>query len=268
VSEIGKPIAETVGNAEKGYSLTSPLKDTLSARLAAVPSGVEQWAENRNFAGNPIRGTDYFGRPISAATTAENILGMALPIPATQGLQAANGEENAGAAVANTIGANAYPTYNLSYAPIEGQTYVQELEQAKAPTKQIQADTQFFSLLGSMSKSKDNAEKTAITQLAKHNSAGAEKTINAYNKQLAQALQPWVQAGGQKYLDAALLEELRYSKLSLSSVGRSERTDVNENPTAYGLPLNASTLMGQALASSGALANNQSNSNNTNSNLL
>lgn len=239
-SELGKPLAETIGNAVSGKSLQNPTKDFLSARLAAVPSGVEQLAGNRNFSGNPIYGTDYYGRPISPTQTASTIAGMAAPIPLAQGAQTANGQQNVGAAIANTVGVRAAPTNSIEYSPIAGQTYLSELAKTPGVTKdQVSADTQFFEALGAGDEGRSKVLKQAIGDVAKHDNASAEKVINSYNKQLAQALQPWASSANARYLDSSMLEILSNTMIKMKTATSDSSYDVKTNPTAYGVPIQA-----------------------------
>ncbi len=262
VSELGKPITQTISNAINGKSVVNPTKDMLASRLAAIPSGVEQLTQNRNFSGNTIYGNDYFGRPIGAGQTALNLAGMAVPIPASQAVQTISGQQSAGATAANIAGLSARPTYDLAYAPVAGQTYVQALKQAHAPADQIQADTQFFDLLGTMSAAKKSALNKAEGEVSKKTPAGlaaAQKTLQSYNAKLVQTLQPWATSGGTKYFDSTMMAQLRASILNVGTATKYARTDIKNNPTAYGQPLSASSIAAGAAANVASQGNNGNN---------
>jgi hypothetical protein len=251
LSELGKPISETVGNAFTGKSLTNPTKDFASARLAAIPSGVEQWAENRNFSGQPLRGTDYYGRPISAAQTAEGIAGMAAPIPIAQGIQTASGSQSTPSMLANIAGVRSYPTSTPQYAPVEAQTYLQELQKTPGVSKeQLNADTQFVSALGTGDTGRSKVLKQATSLLAQAEKSGNSKTVSQnrakvtqliadYNKKLIQALKPWQESGGETYLDANMLNLLRTTMISFKNANENVTYDIRTNPTSVGVPIAA-----------------------------
>jgi hypothetical protein len=251
LSELGKPISETVGNAFTGKSLTNPTKDFASARLAAIPSGVEQWAENRNFSGQPLRGTDYYGRPISAAQTAEGIAGMAAPIPIAQGIQTASGSQSTPSMLANIAGVRSYPTSTPQYAPIAAQTYLQELQKTPGVSKeQLNADTQFVSALGTGDTGRSKVLKQATSLLSQAEKSGNSKTVSQnrakvtqliadYNKKLIQALKPWQESGGETYLDANMLNLLRTTMISFKNANENVTYDIKTNPTSVGVPIAA-----------------------------
>ena len=255
LSELGKPILQTAQNAVTGGSLTNPIKDFASARLAAIPSGAEQIATNRNFSGNPIYGTDYYGRPISPTQTAASVVGMAAPIPVAQGANTATGQENPLAALANVAGVRATPTNSIQYAPIAGQTYISELAKTKGVTpQQLDADTQFVEALGSLYTSHSKTVAKAEAADIKGNRTQAVDIMNQYNQKLLQALKPWEQSGGTQYLDPYMLQLLRSQMVSYKDISRNINYNLRTNPTAYGAPI-------QALASTPTPVNTGNNAN-------
>lgn len=239
LSELGKPLEETISNAVQGRSLKSPFENFASARLAAVPSAIEQYASNKNFYGEPIHGTDFYGRPVSTAKTLENIAGLATPIPVTQGIQAQEGNATPASVAANIAGLNVRPTNSVQYAPIYGQTYLQALQQTPGvPKEQIQADQQFFSAMGSVS-GKKQAETQAEKDLATGNQQKALKDIQAYNLKLLQALKPWATSEGSKYFDSTMSSILSSSLLKMSTINNNMQYAKKTNPTSIGLPVQA-----------------------------
>jgi hypothetical protein len=237
VSEIGKPIAQEVSNAANGKSLQNPIKDFASGRLAAVPSAVEQLSQNRNFSGNTIHGTDYYGRPISNGQTAMNLAGMVSPIPLAQGLQAGSGAENVGAAIANTLGLHATPTNNLNYAPVASQTYVARLKAAGAPQALLDADTQFFTSMDKVSSTRSKTITAAETAIAAKNTTKAKQILDNYNQKLVASLQPWQQAGGEQYFDSTMLQLLKAEMIQYKTPANNISYVTKTNPTSIGVSI-------------------------------
>ena len=258
ISEFAKPLVGGITNAKAGKNPLQPVENFATARLAGLPSEAFQLATNKDFYNNPIYGSDYYGRPISAADTVMNLASGVSPVPGSQAIQSAQGNESPAAAVANTIGLNAHPTNSLQYATIQGQTYIRLLKQYNAPQAQIQADTQFFDILESMSKQRTAALKKAETDLANKNTAKAQTDLNDYYKQLSSKLLPWTQSSGSKYMDPTMMTALRSYLPTSATASKYARTDIKNNPTAYGQPLSASSLNNAA-----QLAAEQQTSNNT-----
>ena len=240
LSEFAKPVAESIANAHKGDNAANPFKDFLTARLAAVPSEAEQLATNRNFQGNPLHGTDYFGRPISGAQTVANLVSGLVPIPASEAAQTATGQQNVAEGIANTAGLNVKPTYPTSYAPIAGQTYISELEKTPGVSKkQIAADTEFFDLLEQGVHNKNKVLNQMEAAIAKHNPKKADQLMNSYNQNLLQSLLPWQKSGGTVYLDTTMLQLLKTAQITYKKANENVAYDVKTNPTAYGVPISA-----------------------------
>lgn len=249
LSEFTKPEASAVSNAMNGKKWQTPIENFAKARLAALPSETFQLANNKDFYGNPMFGSDYYGRPISAASAATNIASGFTPVPVNQAIQAAKGEESPAAAVSNVAGLRATPTYDLSYAPIAGQTYVEQLKQAGANQDQLTRDTQFYSLVGQLASARKQALNKAIADVSKKDAQAAQKDIASYNKKLAEKLQPWIQSGGPKYFDSVLMQQLQSAMISLGTVNKQARFSTKSNPTAYGLPVTAGSTNTQAVSS-------------------
>lgn len=239
LAEVGKPALETAQNISNGKKPFTPIEDLASSRLAAIPSGIEQAATNRNFSGNPIYGSDYFGRPISAGATAANIIGTAAPIPVSQGIQQGTGEQNLGASLANTLGVNVHQTNTMQYSPVWGQTYIAQLEKTPGVSKaQINADENFFELLGSGNTSKTKTLKSAITAAEKGNADKATQIVNTYNQNLAKQLVPWAKdPKNTQYFDDTMAQILQAAFIKQKSVASNLAYDAKTNPTAYGLPI-------------------------------
>jgi len=249
-SEFIKPIAQTAGNISQGKNAMNPTKDFFTARAAAVPSELEQLATNRNFSGQPIYGHDYYGRPVSPGETAGNLAAGVLPIPASQAESTIAGNQNIPAAIANTVGFHVSPTYNPQYAPIEGQTYLQELQASGATPQRVQADTQFFDLVGGLSKQKTKTSNAVQTAINQGDEAKAHQEAAQYNQKLLQALKPWITSGGAQYLDPLLQGYLMNTAIiNPGKLVRTARTNLKNNPTAYGGTLASSPLAAQAQTS-------------------
>jgi hypothetical protein len=248
ISNVAKPIEESIASAKKGNGIAAGAEDFASSHAAFLPSKAEEFGTNKNYEGNAVYGKDYFGRPIGAGTVAENALSGLAPIPLAQTAQTATGNQSVGAAIANTVGLNASPQYNLNYAPIAGQTYVQRLEATPGiPKAKISSTTQFFDLLGQGSKGKsatiDAAEKAIIAK----NPQKADKIIANYNEQLIKALMPWEKAGGTKYLDSTMLSLLRTAEVTYKKANENVNYDIKTNPTAYGVPISALSSTNQGV---------------------
>lgn len=239
LSNVAKPIEESINGYRKNGNALQGGEDFANSHLAFLPSEAEQYAGNKNYAGEPLHGTDFYGRPITPTQTAEHIATGILPIPASEAVQAATGQETPTAAVANTAGLNARPQNSLEYAPVAGQTYIAELKATPGiPPERVNADAQFFEALGSVpgrSKVITQAEK----DIAAKNVSKAQTDINAYNKKLVEALRPWAQSGGTQYLDATLLEQLRSSMIQFKSASSNVNYVKRTNPTSIGVPIAA-----------------------------
>lgn len=239
LSELGKPVSETVSNALAGRTVKTPWENFASARLAAVPSFAEQNVSNKNFYGQPIHGTDFYGRPVTPGQTVANEIGSLSPIPVTQAIQAGEGRATPASVAANIAGLNVRPNNSIQYAPIYGQTYLQALQKTPGiPKDQIQADQQFFAALGST-----GGKKKVETQAAKDFAAGdeqkAQQDIAAYNVKLLKALKPWSQSDGAKYFDQTMQSILQSSLIKMSTIRNNVTYTKKTNPTSIGLPINA-----------------------------
>jgi hypothetical protein len=240
ISNVAKPVEESIASAKKGEGIAAGPEDFASSHAAFLPSKAEEFGTNKNFEGNPIYGKDYFGRPISGASVAENALSGIAPIPLAQTAQTATGNQSVGAAIANTVGLNASPQYNLNYAPVAGQTYVQELQDTPGvPKAKVQAATQFFDLLGQGSKNKSKTIDAAEKAIIAKNPQKADQIINNYNQQLIKTLMPWAKSGGTNYLDPTMLQLLQTAEVTYKKANENVSYDVKTNPTAYGVPIQA-----------------------------
>jgi len=252
ISDIAKPVEESIAGYKKNGDALTGAQDFANSHLAFAPSKAEEIAGNKNYEGNPIRGTDYYGRPISGVETAENLASGIVPIPLAQGEQTATGAESPEAAIANTVGFNAQPKDSMQYAPIYGQTYMSELEKTPGvPKAQLNADSQFFEALGSGKEGRSKVLTQAEGYLAQSQKSNdptqqaalrekAVSTIDAYNKQLVSALVPWANSKvNTSYLDPTMLSILRSTMITLKSANSNVNYDLKTNPTAYGVPVQA-----------------------------
>lgn len=249
ISNVAKPIEESIAGAKKGTGIAAGPEDFLSSHAAFLPSKAEEFGTNKNFEGNAVYGKDYFGRPIGAGTVAANAISGVLPIPLAQTASTATGGESAGAAIANTAGLNVSPQYNLNYAPVAGQTYVQELEKTPGiPRAKIAATTEFFDLLGQGSKGKTNTINQAEKAIIAKNPTKANQIIEKYNQQLLKTLTPWAQGGGSQYLDSTMLSLLKTAEITYKKANQNVRYDVKTNPTAYGASIQSLNNQGASNA--------------------
>lgn len=239
ISNVAKPIEQSVASAKKGNGIAQGPENFASSHLAFVPSKAEEFGTNKNFQGNAVYGKDYFGRPISGAQTAENLVSGVLPIPLAQTAQTATGNQSVGAAIANTVGLNASPQYSLNYAPVAGQSYVQALQDAGASKGKVNSTTQFFDLLGQGSKAKAKTITAAETALKAGDTQKANKLVADYNKQLLQKLLPWEQNGGTSYLDPTMMQLLRTAELTYKKATSNTNYVAKTNPTSIGIPISA-----------------------------
>lgn len=243
VAELGKPLLQEGQHAVAGENLKTPFEDFASARFAAVPSAAEQLLNNRNFAGNPIYGHDYYGRPVSPLTTLNNVGGMAAPIPITQAGNTITGQQSIGQAIANTVGVRARPTYDLQYAPIQGQTYVQQLQAMGAPKAQVNADTQLFGRMSKAMVGKGKIQTKIESEIAKGNISQAQNDMAAYNQKIISAIKPWLQDPNQnKYLDTTMYQIIQNELFNLGSLMSYTQSDISKNPTKYGLPVTQTNI--------------------------
>jgi len=248
ISNVAKPVEQSIASARAGKGIATGPENFASSHLAFVPSKAEEFGANKNYQGNAVYGKDYFGRPISPGTTAENIASGILPIPLAQTAQTATGNQSMGAAIANTVGLNASPQYNLNYAPIAGQTYVQQLEATPGvPKAKIQAAAEFFDLLGQGAKGKNKVITQAETAIKAGDTQKADTIISDYNQKLAKALLPWEQQGNAQYLDNNMLQLLRTAMLTYGKTNRQVNYTAKTNPTSIGVPIQALQNQPQAV---------------------
>lgn len=240
ISNVAKPVEQSVASAKEGKGVLTGPENFASSHAAFVPSKVEEFGTNKNYEGNAIYGKDYFGRPIGAGSIAENAISGIAPIPLAQTAQTATGNQSMGAAIANTVGLNASPQYNLNYAPIAGQTYVSELEKTPGtPQAKIDSATQFFDLLGQGSKGKTKTIQSAEKAIIAKDPQKANQIISDYNQKLIKALMPWAKSGGTQYLDPNMLSLLQTAEITYKKANENVKYDVKTNPTAYGVPIQA-----------------------------
>ena len=253
VSDMAKPVEESVAGAMKGEGIANGPEDFANSHLAFLPSKVGELATNKNYEGNAIYGTDYYGRPIPASNVAENVASGVLPIPLAQTSEAATGQQSWQAALANELGFNVSneTANNINYAPIAAQTFLQQLTITPGVTKpEAQAATQFVAALGAGDTGRSKVLKQATSLLAqaiksnnpttqKQNYAKAQTIISDYNKQLAKAILPWAQSSNAQYLDPNMLELLRQTMITNKNASGNVSYDIKTNPTSVGVPIAA-----------------------------
>jgi hypothetical protein len=102
ISELGKVFkpmfVPTDGNRMAG------IESYASNRVAALPGAASKLYNNKDFYGKPIYGNDETGKPLSAAQTAGNIVGLVGPIPGQQAVKQATGQQGLETTVLNTLG--------------------------------------------------------------------------------------------------------------------------------------------------------------------
>jgi hypothetical protein len=148
ISEFGKLIAPAItglGANAKESGVKTAVSDYATARLAAVPSLVNQGVANKDFYGNPIYGNDKQGNPQSGKKVAANIAGEVAPIPLVQTGKTLSGAQNTATAIGNIAGLK---IKNNPNSP-EGQqtavvsrlynTFNPQLKQSSLIKKQVQA---------------------------------------------------------------------------------------------------------------------------------
>lgn len=240
LSEFTKPVAGSIKNAQEGANATNPLKDFFTARAAAIPALGEEVLSNRTFSGQALHGTDYYGRPIPGKTVAANIASTLAPIPLSQTAQTATGQQSLGAAIGNEAGLNVKPTYPASYAPIAGQTYIQELEQTPGVTPaKITQTTKFYDLLEQTARNKSKVTTQVQTAIQSGNRQKADQIIQSYNQKLIQRLMPWASQGGKQYLDSTMLQSLQSAVLTPDKAAEDIPYLKKTNPTSIGAPIPA-----------------------------
>lgn len=104
ISEFIKPFKSFgPGSTDK----FSGLKHYATGRLAAIPSEINQLVNNQDYRGQKIYGGTKT-KPISGSKAALNIASTAVPIPGSQGISAATGQQSIPSAVANVVGLRSY----------------------------------------------------------------------------------------------------------------------------------------------------------------
>ena len=253
ISDVAKPIEESVAGAKAGHGIAAGPEDFASSHLAFLPSKAEEFWANKNYAGNAVYGKDYYGRPISGATTAENVASGVLPIPLAQTSQAVAGNQSTSAAIANTLGFNVSDetANNINYAPVAAQTYLQQLQATPGVSKEaIQSATKFVAALGAGDTGRSKvltkatsllaqAEKSTNQSVVAKDEAQVQTLITNYNKQLATALQPWIQSDASTYTDNNMLKLLRDTMITNKNARSNVNYDIKTNPTSVGVPIAA-----------------------------
>lgn len=253
ISDVAKPIEESVAGAKAGHGIAAGPEDFASSHLAFLPSKAEEFGANKNYAGNAVYGKDYYGRPISGATTAENVASGVLPIPLAQTSQAVAGNQSTSAAIANTLGFNVSDetANNINYAPVAAQTYLQQLQATPGVSKEaIQSATKFVAALGAGDTGRSKvltkatsllaqAEKSTNQSVVAKDEAQVQTLITNYNKQLATALQPWIQSDASTYTDNNMLKLLRDTMITNKNARSNVNYDIKTNPTSVGVPIAA-----------------------------
>ena len=240
ISEFVKPVETTMhavqGGKSVGQGVLSGAESFANSRAAFLPAQAEQQFANKDFAGNALHGSDFYGRPISRTQDALNELKNVSPIPVSQAGQVAGGKENLAAAAANVAGLSTRPQFSAQYAPVAGQTYLASLQGTSGVTKdQINADTEYFDLLEQGVKGKNQTIKAAATAMNQKNPQKADQLIKDYNQQLIKTLMPWAQDKGKsQYLDSTMLQLLQTAELKSGTISRDAQYYAKTNPTAYG----------------------------------
>lgn len=109
ISEFTKPFLPFVNGSKDKFS---GLKNYGTDRLAAIPSEVNQLANNLDYTGNHIYGKNTKkngGKPFTPAQTGINVAKGVLPIPFSQGTAAVQGKQSPIAAAGNIAGLRVTP---------------------------------------------------------------------------------------------------------------------------------------------------------------
>lgn len=255
VSEVEKPIEQTVSGIQAGKGIYQGAENFATNRLAAAPSEALQLGNNKNYLGQPIRGTDSRGRPISLGNTIANVASGTLPIPAAQAAQTATGNQSPLAALANTAGLRVTPTNTTSNLPVEQQTYISTLQKAlqssnipKPQQKQAtDAITNFDSIIKQNYAARQKVDAQINRDIAKGDMAKAKADANAFNQKLYQSISKAITPATQQYLNIQIPNsslKTPYQYLTGNFYGyftnlnlNSRKTTINNNPTKYGLKI-------------------------------
>jgi hypothetical protein len=260
ISDVAKPVEESVASAKQGKGIAAGAEDFASSHLAFAPSKIEEFATNKNYEGNAIYGTDYYGRPIPATNVAQNLASGVLPIPLAQTSQAATGAQSWQAALANEVGFNAGPSSNLDYAPVAAQTYVQQMEGTpNVPSSVLKANTDFAKALGSLNVSRTKIVAKAEAAYIAKDTSKMQSIMSSYNNKLLTALKPLEQNGESKNVTPYMLELLRQQTITYKDMTNNAAYATKTNPTAYGVPIAALASVPTPSNNANTLINNTAN---------
>lgn len=252
IAEVAKPIQQTIQGYNYNKSLTEGVQNFATNRLAAVPSEALQVLGNKNYLGQPIRGVDTHGRPISPVTTAENVASGVVPIPVSQAGQTATGNQSIGAAIANTIGLRTTATNQVSKLPVDQQTYIQTLQKElpstwndKQKSEVVDAITNFDSIVKQNYASRQKVDTQISKDIANGDMTKAEADADAFNQQLYKSISKAINSSTAQYLNIPLPDQQTpYQYLTGNTYGyftnlnvSSRKKTINRNPTKYGLKI-------------------------------
>lgn len=252
VAEVAKPLEQTVQGYNYNKSLTEGLQNFATNRLAALPSLGVEVGTNKNYLGQPIRGVDTHGRPISPVSTAVNLASNVLPIPAAQAGQTATGNQSIGAAIANTIGLRVTGQNQTQNLPVEQQTYISTLKQNlpntwtdKQKSEVVDTITNFDSVIKQNAVARRKTDDQINRDIASGNISKARTDANTFNQQLYKALSKSMTPANMQYLTIPINGlKTPYQYLTGNTYGyftnlnpSSRRKIINDNPTKYGLKI-------------------------------
>jgi len=176
ISEFGKILKPALDPLSTNK--TQGAKDYLTNRVAALPAVGARLAQNKDFQGNPIYGSDKSGNPISGKQSALNVVNQVAPIPIVQGQKKASGQTTR-----DTL-------LNIGGLRVSA-------DPNAASGQHTQAIKDFYTTLNQASTEHTKVSKAISAALAQNNPSQAYRIAQAYNESLPQRLQPFQQ----KYQD-------------------------------------------------------------------
>jgi hypothetical protein len=176
ISEFGKILQPALDPLAPNKA--QGVKDYFTNRVAALPAIASRLAQNKDFQGNPIYGTDKSGNSISGKQTALNVVNQVAPIPVVQGAKAGGGQSVRDTAL-NIAGLKVSSDPNA------------------ASGQHTQAIKDFYTTLNQASAEHTKVSKSISAALSQNNPAQAYRIAQQYNDSLPQRLQPFQQ----KYQD-------------------------------------------------------------------